>query len=106
MLEKLKNQEEEKNELQEKINRLSKLILVSSSIEPSHMFSSMMRRKHKSGGSSVDLLVKDSPDLNLDDLDTEISLDSDSDIEDPDHSLDSFMFSDTPSLQLDGVREK
>jgi len=44
MLERLRSQEEEKLDLEEKINRLSKLILDSSSVEPSHVFRSMMRR--------------------------------------------------------------
>ena len=47
MQEKLKSQEEEKLDLQEKINRLSKLILDSSSVSSSHVFHSMMRRNHK-----------------------------------------------------------
>src|SRR3990167_7530353 len=54
MLEQLKSQEMEKTELQEKINRLSKLILVSTSVTPSHMFPPISRRKHKKNSSTED----------------------------------------------------
>ena len=64
MAEKLKAQEDEKMDLQEKITRLSKLILDSSSVGSSHVFESMMRRNHKPKGPKDELdLVDGSEDL-------------------------------------------
>ena len=76
MLEKLKSQEQEKCALQEKINRLSKLILDSSSVGSSHVFESMMRRNHRSKTKDVDdsdSMIADVPDISnsFPDLDDE-----------------------------------
>merc|ERR1712110_582369 len=80
MLERLKSQEEEKLDLEEKINRLSKLILDSSSVEPSHVFRSMMRRNlhapHAPLEPKIDsepLSISDDEDDDDDDVDVLVS---------------------------------